>query len=190
MKKINTSTLAGVGILTAIVFVLQLISMNVKFGPFSITLALMPIVIGAALYGWKAGAWLGFVFGCITLFDAAPFLAVNAPGAVFTCLAKGTLAGLIAGLVFSAVSKKNRLAAIIAAAVVCPVVNTGTFFICCALFFMETVKQWAGDTNVVLFMFVGLAGVNFLVELGVNLVLSSIAERVLAVISPKKAQAA
>ena len=190
MKNMNTKSIAGVGILTAIVVVLQIISSNVKFGPFSITLALMPIVVGAAVYGWKSGAWLGFVFGCVTLFDAAPFFAVNAPGTVITCLAKGALAGLAAGLVYAAVSKKSQIAAIIAAAVVCPVVNTGVFFLGCFAFFMDTIREWAGDTNVVAFMIVGLAGINFLIELGVNLVLSSVVERVLNIVAPRKAQAA
>ena len=55
---------------------------------------------------------------------------------------------------------------------------------------MNTVREWAGDTNVVVFMFVGLAGINFLVELGVNLVLSSVVERILSIVAPKKAQTA
>ena len=187
MKNTSTKTIAGIGLMTAIVVVLQLLSSNIKFGPFSITLALMPIVVGAAVYGWKAGAWLGFVFGCITLFDAAAFMAVNT---VITCLAKGTLAGLVSGLVYTAIAKKSQIAAIISAAVICPVVNTGVFFLGCVAFFMNTIREWAGDTNVVVFMFVGLAGINFLVELGVNLVLSSVVERILSIVAPKKAQTA
>ena len=61
-KKFNVQTLVGMGILTAIVIVLQGLASAIRFGPFSITLVLAPIIIGAALYGWKAGAWLGFVF--------------------------------------------------------------------------------------------------------------------------------
>ena len=65
MKSQNTKALVGMGILTAIVIVLQFVASAIKFGPFSITLVLAPIIIGAALYGWKAGAWLGAVFGMI-----------------------------------------------------------------------------------------------------------------------------
>ena len=57
----QTKTLVGLGILTAIVAVLQVVSMYITFGPFNITLALTPIIIGAALYGWQAGAFLGAV---------------------------------------------------------------------------------------------------------------------------------
>ena len=127
MKSQNTKALVGMGILTAIVIVLQFVASAIKFGPFSITLVLAPIIIGAALYGWKAGAWLGAVFGIMVLAtgDAAAFLAINAPGTVITCILKGALAGLAAGIVYKLLAKKNQLAAVITAGIVCPVVNTG-----------------------------------------------------------------
>ena len=58
-KPMNVHTLTGVAIFTAIVIVLQLLGSFVRFGPFSISLVLIPIVVGAALYGPGAGAWLG-----------------------------------------------------------------------------------------------------------------------------------
>ena len=71
----KTRQLAGMAIFTAIVVVLQLLGTFVRFGPFSISLVLVPIVIGAALYGAKAGAWLGFVFGVVVCaLDAGAFL--------------------------------------------------------------------------------------------------------------------
>ena len=70
-----TKTLVGLGLLTAIVVVLQLVGSFIKFGTFSISLVLMPIVVGAALYGVGAGAWLGFVFGVVVLLSGdASFL--------------------------------------------------------------------------------------------------------------------
>ncbi len=60
--KEKTLMLAVMGVLTAIVIVLQALAIGIRFGTFSITLVLVPIVVGAALYGWKAGAWLGLVF--------------------------------------------------------------------------------------------------------------------------------
>jgi uncharacterized membrane protein len=74
-KKLNVFNLTLLGILTAIVIVLQAIGATIKFGPFSITLVLLPIVIGAALIHPLAGGWLGFVFSIVVLLtDAAPFL--------------------------------------------------------------------------------------------------------------------
>ncbi len=173
----RTQTIVGLGLLTAIVIVLQELAVMIRpTGIFSISLVLVPIVIGAALYGWKAGAWLGFVFGLIVMIsgDANAFMVVNAPGTIITVLVKGTCAGLVAGLVYRAIAKKNHYLAVVAAAVACPCVNTGIFLIGCYLFFMDTIQTWAGDTNVLTFMIVGLVGVNFLIEMAVNIVLSSV----------------
>ena len=64
-KRFSTRTLTGVALLTAIVVVLQLLGSFIRFGTFSISLVLVPIVVGAALYGAWAGCWLGFVFGLV-----------------------------------------------------------------------------------------------------------------------------
>lgn len=91
----NTKKIAGVGLLTAIVFVLQLIGGAIHLGPFSVSLVLIPIVVGAALYGKLSGAWLGLAFAVAVFIsgDAAAFLTINPFGAVVTVLLKGVLAG-------------------------------------------------------------------------------------------------
>ena len=47
-----TPCIAGGGHLAAIAAVLQLVGSAIRFGPFSVSLVLIPIVLGAALYGW------------------------------------------------------------------------------------------------------------------------------------------
>ena len=113
----KTKKIVGVGLFTAIVVVLQLLGSFIKFGTFSISLVLIPIIVGAALYGIGAGAWLGLVFGVTVLLsgDAAAFLAVNPVGTVITVLLKGALAGLCAGAVYTLIEKKNSLGAAICA---------------------------------------------------------------------------
>ena len=180
-KKIDVKKLAFIALMTAITAVLQVLSGVIQFGPFSITLALTPIVVGAALYGWKAGAWLGLVFGAVTLTNAGLFLAINAPGAIAVCLLKGALAGAAAGLIYKLLEKKNAYVAVIAAAIVCPLVNTGVFILGCLLFFMEAITAWADGGNAFAFIFVGLIGVNFFVEFGVNLVLSPVVFRIIQI---------
>ena len=180
-KKIDVKRLAFIALMTAITAVLQVLSGVIQFGPFSITLALTPIVVGAALYGWKAGAWLGLVFGAVTLTNAGLFLAINAPGAIAVCLLKGALAGAAAGLIYKLLEKKNAYVAVIAAAIVCPLVNTGVFILGCLLFFMEAITAWADGGNAFAFIFVGLIGVNFFVEFGVNLVLSPVVFRIIQI---------
>lgn len=182
----KTRKLTGIAIFTAIVVVLQLLGSFIRFGPFSISLVLIPIVVGAAMYGTAAGAWLGFIFGLVVLLsgDAAEFLGVNALGAIITVIAKGTLAGLCAGLVFRALAKTNTYVAVIASAIVCPVVNTGVFLLGCLLFFMETINGWAAEAhfaNAGAYMIVGLVGLNFVFELLVNVILSPVIVRIISI---------
>lgn len=176
----KTMTVVMMGLLTAIVVVLQLVASQIKFGPFSITLCLAPIIIGAALFGWKSGVWLGFVFGLVVLLtgDASAFMAVNIPGTIITVLLKGSVAGLVGGLVYSLVSKKaeNKIVPVIAAGIATPLANTGVFIIGCYVFFYKTLTEWGeafGYENATSYIIFGMTGLNFLVELGVNLVLGS-----------------
>ena len=108
-KSISTRTLTGMALLTAVVVILQFLGAFVRFGPFSISLVLIPIVVGAALYGPLAGAWFGFVFGMVVLLsgDAAAFLVVSPLGTILTVLLKGSLAGLCAGAVYRALSRHD-----------------------------------------------------------------------------------
>ena len=157
------------GVMTAIVVVLQLLSSVIHFGPFSITLALTPIIVGGALYGMWGGCWLGFAMGLTVLLsgDAAAFLTVNAPATIVIVLLKSAAAGLVASIVYKALEKKNMYPAVICAGITAPVVNTGIFFIGCLLFFMDTIASWSGDTPALEFII-------FVVELVVNLALSTV----------------
>lgn len=183
-KKMSTETLVLAAILTALVVVLQSMGSFVRFGMFSISLVLIPIVIGAATCGVKIGTWLGFVFGVVVLMsgDAAAFLAINIPGTIITVLVKGIACGLMAGLAYKALEKKNRYVAVVAAAIVCPVVNTGIFLLGSALFFLDTIAQWGaaeGYTSVGEYILFVLVGGNFLFELGTNIILSPVIVRLL-----------
>ena len=187
-NRIPTRTLTGLALLTAIVVVLQLLGSFIRFGPFSISLVLIPIVVGAALYGAAAGAWLGFVFGLVVLLsgDAGAFLAVNVLGTILTVLVKGALAGFCAGLVYRLIARpgKNEMPAVVCAAVAAPVVNTGVFLLGCLLFFLPTVSEWGaamGFESVGKYMIFGLVGGNFLFELLFNIILSPVIVRLIKI---------
>lgn len=205
----NTRTITGLAILTAIVIVLQLLGSFIRFGMFSISLVLIPIVIGAALYGWLAGAWLGFVFGVVVLLsgDAAAFLAVDVFGTILTVLLKGTLAGLCAGLVYKALGQRGIFLniessgkqvwrtdlGVAVAAIVCPIVNTGIFLLGCLLFFLPTITAWGeafGFPSVGNYMIFGLVGGNFLFEVLFNIILSPLIVRLVEIGSKGKVEPA
>ena len=184
----KTKNMVGIGLFTAIVVVLQLMGTPLKLGMFAGAIALLPIVIGAGVYGWKAGAWLGFVFGATVLLsgDAAPFWAINVPGTIITVLVKGTLCGLCAGLAYKLLEHYNRVLAVYVSAIVGPAVNTGIFLIGCRLFFYAELAKWnAGSEapfgSTVAYMFLGLAGVNFLAELGTSILLAPVITRLIRI---------
>lgn len=183
-RKENTQKLVLGAIFTALVVILQLMGSFIRFGTFSISLVLIPIVIGAATCGIKVAGWLGFVFGFAVLIsgDASPFLAVSVPGTLITVLLKGVACGLAAGAVYKLIEKYNRYVAVVVAAIVCPIVNTGIFLLGCVVFFMDTVKEWGtslGFEGTFEYMIIGLIGANFLFELATNIVLSPIVVRIL-----------
>ncbi len=190
----RTKTLVGMAIFTALVVVLQLMGAVIRIGPFAPSLVLIPIVIGAAVYGAGAGAWLGAVFGvvvlamCITGADAGGFMMFeqNALATALICLGKGTAAGFAAGLTYRTLEKVNGILATVAAAIVCPVVNTGLFVLGAVAVFKDLLIQWQvgngyGGSTLTAYIFLGMIGLNFLVEMAINLVLSPVVVRILKI---------
>ena len=194
----KTKVLVGMAIFTALVVVLQQMAGIIKIGPFSPSLVLIPIVIGAAVYGAKAGAWLGLVFSIcvmvavVTGQDAGGYLmwGINPAMTAAIVLVKGIAAGFLAGVVFRVLQQKNQLLATVAAAVICPLVNTGLFLIGTLAVFQPLLNEWAegwraatGNTGASLgtYLIVGMVGLNFLVELGINVVLSPVVVRILKI---------
>lgn len=124
----TTPCIAGGGLLAAIAAVLQFVGSAIRLGPFSVSLVLIPLVLGAALYGWGMGCWLGLVFGTVVLLpgDAGLFLAADPRGAIVTVLSKGIACGAAAGLCCRWLHPRypTRLS-ILLSALAAPLVNTG-----------------------------------------------------------------
>lgn len=180
MNNNKIKRMVGIAILSAIVVVLQLLGSFIKIGPVSICLVLVPIVVGAATYGPAAGAILGGVFSIVVLCqpDTNAFYQVSVLGTVLTVVVKGVLSGYLAGLTFQLASKKNIWLGVMAAAVVAPIVNTGLFCVGCRLFFWDYLTE-IGSGNALHLILTVFIGVNFLAELGTNVVCSPIICRIL-----------
>lgn len=171
-------------LLTALVAVLSYLGGFIRIGSLaSISLTLIPVVLGASLYGPFAGAWLGAVSGVIFFMtpDAMFWFGLSIPGTVITVLVKSALAGLCAGLVYNLLKNANKYLAIIVSAVVCPVVNTGIFLIGCLVFFMDTVNAGAAAEGMSTFAYllIFFVGLNFIFELVANIILSPALYRLL-----------
>ena len=193
----KTLELVQLSVLVALVVVLQLLSALIPpiGGTVSITLTLIPVVIGAILFGKKGGAILGFSFGVIVLINCIAGLDVggnilwsaNPIATAFLCLVKGTLAGFVPAAVYSAITKNKVMSgSAMLAAMLAPIVNTTIFVIGMLLFFRETLTAWAGGESIIMYILVGLAGVNFLIEFTINLLLTPAIIRITNVVKKNK----
>lgn len=179
----KTYKMVGTALLAALVVVLQVISSYVKFGPFSITLTLIPVVIGGIVFGVGQGAFLGALFGVVVtifcilgvdqggyiLFSANPFLTI------LLCVGKGTAAGAVSALIYRAFAKKGKSGqtpGVILSVMAAPIVNTGIFLLGMFSFFYDILIEWAGGTKVAVYILTTLVGINFLVEFAVNAIFS------------------
>ena len=182
----QTEKLALMALLTAIVAVLAYFGGFVKIGGLaSISLTLIPVVLGSALCGPMWGGWLGAVSGLVFFAtpDAAFWFGMSIPGTIITVMVKGFFAGLCAGLMYNLLKNKNRYLAVMAAAVVAPVVNTGIFIGGCLTFFMDFIKSGAADKAMGLggYLIVAFVGLNFVFELLANVIISPAILRILKI---------
>ena len=184
----QTEKLVLVSLLTALVAILSYLGGFIKIGGLaSISLTLIPVVLGAALCGPFVGGWLGAVSGAVFFMtaDAAFWFGLSIPGTIITVLIKGTMAGLLAGLVYNALERLNRYVAVFVSAIVAPVVNTGIFLVGCLIFFLDTVNAGATAEGMSVggYLIIFFVGLNFVFELLVNILLSP---AILRIINVKK----
>ncbi len=170
-KTESIRTITGLGILAALVVVLQLIANYISFGPVSITLSLTPIVIGSILYGKKGGALLGSICGVIVLFapSTATFFSYNPFVTIVLCILKMGLAGFMSGLAYELIKKKKESVAIVVASILTPIINTGLFALGTIIFFLPLIGEGVEAVKV---LFLTVIGWNFVVEFIVNVILS------------------
>ena len=143
----KTRKITYMAILTALVFTLQAIAPLFPVSANSLALGIVPIIVGAAMYGPFCGMWLGLVFAGATLSldlqKISPFLNENWFFAVITIIFKMVFAGAVCGLVYKLIAKENEIVAAIVASIVAPLVNTSMYIVCCLLFFFDYVEGFA-----------------------------------------------
>ena len=190
-KKMSTEKIVLLSLFTALVAILAYLGGFIKVGSLaSVALTLVPVVLGAALCGPFSGAWLGLVSGVVffSTADAVFWLGLSIPGTLITVIVKGVAAGLAAGLVYKLLEGVNRYVAVVASAIVCPVVNTSLFLLGCRLFFMDAVRSTAEAKGLSVFgvIIVVFVGWNFVFEVLVNIVLAPAIVRILNVIKKQR----
>lgn len=180
-KFFSARNITILAVLVALVVVLQVCGGYFKIGATSLSFVLVPIVLGGMLLGIWAGALLGFIFGFIVLMygvsgvdgftaillDQQPVLTV------LTVLLKGVLAGIVPALLYKVIAKKQKYVAVFVAAASAPIVNTGVFILGALCMSGTLIENFVGEgESLMYFLFIGCAGINFLVEFAINLVLS------------------
>ena len=190
-NKFSTEKMVLLALLTALVAMLSYFGGFIKIGGLaSISLTLIPVVLGAALLGPVSGAWLGGVSGAVFFItaDAVFWFGLSIPGTVITVMVKGILSGLLAGYAYKLLEKFNRYVAVIISAIVCPVVNTGIFLLGSLIFFIDTVSAGAiGEgMSVGCYLIVFFVGLNFVFELLSNMIFSPAIVRLLNIKKKKQ----
>lgn len=166
----NTKEITTISMFAGLVVVLQVIATFINFGSFPITLTLIPIIIAGAMFTPRIGALMGTIFGVVVALmvitgadpSGAGMMAIHPFITISTCVLKGTFCGFVGSVTYKALAKKNSVVAIVMAAFVTPVVNTGTLFIVLILFFQGTFAA----------MISAFMSVNFLIELLTNILLA------------------
>ena len=174
-----TKNIVYLAILTTLLVVLNLLGTVFKIIT-NVNLTLIPIVLGALMLGWRGGLILGLISGIMTyLFgvfglDAfTNFLFIEHPFLTFlTCTVKVTVAGVLGGLVYNLLKNKNKYVATFVASGIVPIVNT-LIFILGALTMHDSISTLAGEgVSVMYFLIIVCAGVNFLIEFAINLLVA------------------
>ena len=189
----SAKELTGIAVLLALVIVLQAFGGTIVIGAVQLNFTLIPIVLGAIVFGSGVGAFLGLACGVVVLVQvimgAVPFYALiwaNDPVATaLTCTVKTTAAGALAGWVYRLLSKKNERVALFVASGLVPVVNTALFIVGC-LFMTNSVYGMAEGQNVLVFIVVALVTFNFFIEFAVNLLVAPALQRVVQVVVKRK----
>ncbi len=194
----SAKRITGLAVLSALVIVLQAALGSVTIGVVQLNFSLIPIVLGAVLYGAVGGGILGFVCGSVVtvqvIMGGSPFYAIiwtNTPIiTTLTCLIKTTAAGIVGGLLFGMLSKKNVHAALFATAGVVPLVNTGIFILGC-LCMNDSIKMYQNlfseywGMNILVFIMVWIVTFNFFIELAIDLLVSPALYRVIGAVDKK-----
>ena len=171
-KYFTTKMIATTGILVGIEIVLQIIGNYINPGFANINLSLIPIAIGAVMYGPLVGGFLGLVCGVMVLISPSTmqvFMPISPVGTIFTCILKTTLAGVVAGLVVKLFKPEKKIYGVILASILIPVINTGIFSIFCLLFFKPILEGMVTSSpevysNIGVALIVGVIGINFILE--------------------------
>ena len=153
----------------------------------TINLVLPVIVVGAILCGPYVGAVITIIPAIAAFGEAAVFMEYSPVGTVITLILKGVLTGLVSGWLYRLLYKKHPTGAVFASAISAPVVNSGVFLLGCYIFLWDKLVSMAAENSVGIgLLLFGLVGLNFALELVINIILAPMVKRVVQIALKKK----
>ena len=177
----KTKNLTGVAMLAAIVVILQLFATFITLPVANPNLTLIPIVIGGAIYGRRAGAMLGLTMAVVILatyltgsVGLGPVIMTRMPlETILITLFRGCMTGLIPATLYKMIKKKDMVIGAFIAALICPFINTGIYVLGVIWLFKDIyfeVRELTGG-NIYWILLTSIA-VNFTIEFIINTILS------------------
>lgn len=188
-KFFSAKNVALLGILIALVVVMQIFASAIPMFGITINLALIPIALASIFLGWFGGTIVGFVCGLVTFLTTAVFAAEGLTVVQFqsnpivltlTCILKTTIAGLVAGFVFDLLKKKNLYLGAIISAFLIPIINTG-IYVLGTMLMVEEVAIFFGlenSLNTVMIFVLSVIWLNFVLEVAITAIFTPVIHRV------------
>lgn len=186
MSKNNVQKLTVHALLIAVICVIAFVPL--KTLGLEITLTMVPVAVGATLFGPATGLLLGTVFGVVSFLQClgfSPFgaslLSIDPFLTFLVCVPTRAAAGLLTGMTASLAKKaltndRRHTVAYVLGSVVAPILNTVLFMtvLCLCFYQTELVQGFCdtlGATNPVTFILL-FVGINGLVEIIAGIVLA------------------
>lgn len=193
-KFFSAKNVALLGILVALVIVLQLFASAIPMFGVTLNFSLIPIALAGVLLGAIGGAIVGFACGLVVFITMA--VLGQEPSTAFffqtepviltvMCIGKTTIAGIVSGLLFKWVSKYNLYTAVIVCAIVIPIINTGIYML--GIVLMKGAASTflgltASSASLVFTLVFGMIWLNFVLEMVITALFTPMLYRVIKVL--------
>jgi uncharacterized membrane protein len=196
-KFFSSKNVALLGILTALVIVLQLFGSAIPMFGITLNFSLIPIALAGILLGYLGGAIVGFVCGLVVFITTAVMGGEPVTANLFQtdpvilttmCIGKTTVAGLVSGLLYKLISKRNNLVAVSVGSIAIPVINT-TIYVLGMLLMKDSLIAYMGwDFNSTWLVFATIFSIiwlNFVLEMVITIIFTPLTYRVIRVLDKR-----
>lgn len=196
-KFFSSKNVALLGILTALVIVLQLFGSAIPMFGITLNFSLIPIALAGILLGYAGGAIVGFVCGLVVFITTAIMGGEPVTANLFQtdpvilttmCIGKTTVAGLVSGLLYKLISKRNNFVAVSVGSIAIPVINT-TIYVLGMLLMKDSLIAYMGwDFNSTWLVFATILSIiwlNFVLEMVITIIFTPLTYRVIRVLDKR-----